>query len=232
MQSKGDICSGDTSHSPFLICAKLCTDGLRLYAKQAPDEGRFSLPIVVVCVVLGDVTQIAVYVATSGGSYRLGEGVQNQDIIAIGECICTALWHNLMLAQPLSSPREQILPIRRSARGWGSRGSMHASRPSACPFTTSYHSRPTTPALRNREGDVWIRAGLRCLRRRVHQYLLLRERLTRAHCPTSRAQTPTSVRSCAWMPTLIGHRGRRPGADRFLQDIPSMHPYLPSILCS
>lgn len=129
MQSKGDIWSGETSHSTFLICAELCTDGLRLYAKQAPDEGRFSLPIVVVCVVLEDVTQIAAYMATSEGPYGLGEGVQIQNIVAIGVYICTALWHNLILAQPLSSPREQILSIRglrHSARGWGLRVSTRS----------------------------------------------------------------------------------------------------------
>lgn len=93
MQSKGDIWSRETSHSPFLICAKLCTDGLLLYAAQAPDEGRFSLPTVVVHAVLGDATQIAVYVATSEVPYGLGElGAQIQDIVAIGEYICTALW--------------------------------------------------------------------------------------------------------------------------------------------
>lgn len=129
MQSKGDIWSGETSHSTFLICAELCTDGLRLYAKQAPDEGRFSLPIVVVHAVLGDVNQIAAYMATSEGPYGLGEGVQIEDIVAIGEYICTALWGNLILVQPLSSPREQILFIRglrHSARGWGLRVSTRS----------------------------------------------------------------------------------------------------------
>lgn len=134
MQSMGDIWSRETSHSPFLICAKLCTDGLRLYAEQAPDEGRFSLPIVVVCVVLGDVTQIAAYMATSEGPYGLGEGVQIQNIVAIGVYICTALWQNLILAQPLSSPQGQILStggLRHSARRWDARVVRSASRASA-----------------------------------------------------------------------------------------------------
>ncbi|EIW57018.1 uncharacterized protein TRAVEDRAFT_49827 [Trametes versicolor FP-101664 SS1] len=83
MQSKGDIWSRETSRSTFLICAKLCTDGLRLYAEQAPDEGRFSLPIVVVCVVLGDVTQIAVSSSSRKILITAGEGQTGRLIVEL-----------------------------------------------------------------------------------------------------------------------------------------------------
>lgn len=136
IQSKGDIWSGDTSHSTFLICAELCADDLLLYAEQAPDEGRFSLPTVVVHAVLGDVNQIAAYVDTSEGPYGLGECVQIQDIVAIGEYICTALWQNLTLVQLISSPQGQTLSrpcSRRSERRWSLRVSTSASRPFGLP---------------------------------------------------------------------------------------------------
>ncbi|EIW57014.1 uncharacterized protein TRAVEDRAFT_49823 [Trametes versicolor FP-101664 SS1] len=108
MQSKGDITSGDTSHSLFLIRAELYADDMLLYAEQTQADGRLLPPIWAdhkfVPVVFGDLTQISAYVVTLERPHGLVDDVRIEFTVTDGEYLLAALWRNLIFAQALRSP--------------------------------------------------------------------------------------------------------------------------------